>query len=62
MPIYVYRCPKCSEKTEDLREIENVYDDVICNNCATVYDGKKNKLVESGITVTYEQGSIKGKM
>jgi len=62
MPIYIYKCPECEEITTTLREIPDVYDDVICDDCGHTFDGKKHKLVEGGMTVLYEQGSLKGKM
>lgn len=62
MPIYVYKCLKCQEKTEELREIPEVYDEVICNNCGDKLDGRKSKIVEGKMTVTYQQGSLKGRM
>ena len=60
-PMYMYVCPKCKAEIEKYREIPEVYDDVKCESCDHTFDGKKNKIVEGGITVTYEQGSGKGR-
>jgi len=61
MPQYIYLCPDCGTMKEELREIEDVYDAVVCLDCHITYDGKKNKRIETGITVNYEQGSLKGR-
>lgn len=62
MPIYQYKCPRCGNIEEEERKVESVYDVVLCLSCGLESDGKESKIIESGTMVTFEQGSIKGRM